>query len=210
MSKLSKSEAGKLGAIKSTLTIKLAMEERIKNYRLNSSLCKECNSSLVYEKRKYSFCCSACSASYNNKLRIKKNKSWKCKNCSKEHHSMNGKIGIYCDSTCQKEYQYSIFISDWLSGKNSGTIGKLNALSGYIKKYIKKKYNYTCTKCKNDSWLGIPITLEVEHIDGNGENNIESNLTVLCPNCHSQTATFKGKNRGNGRKNRYGQKEVSM
>ena len=46
------------------------------------------------------------------------------------------------------------------------------------------------------------IPLEIEHIDGNYLNNSESNLTLLCPNCHSLTATYKGANRGNGRKDR--------
>ena len=43
--------------------------------------------------------------------------------------------------------------------------------------------------------------LEIEHIDGNYLNNLESNLILLCPNCHSLTATYKGANK-NGRKSR--------
>jgi predicted HNH restriction endonuclease len=39
----------------------------------------------------------------------------------------------------------------------------------------------------------------LEHIDGNAYNNSESNLSLLCPNCHSQTPTYKAKNKGNGR-----------
>jgi predicted HNH restriction endonuclease len=39
----------------------------------------------------------------------------------------------------------------------------------------------------------------VEHIDGNYENDREKNLTLLCPNCHSLTPTFRALNRGNGR-----------
>ena len=46
------------------------------------------------------------------------------------------------------------------------------------------------------------IPLEIEHIDGNYLNNIESNLLLLCPNCHSLTSTYKGANKGNGRKDR--------
>ena len=43
------------------------------------------------------------------------------------------------------------------------------------------------------------VPIELEHIDGNSNNNELSNLKLLCPNCHSLTPTYKGANRGNGR-----------
>jgi hypothetical protein len=43
-------------------------------------------------------------------------------------------------------------------------------------------------------WNGKPIKLQLEHIDGNHYNNELSNLTILCPNCHSQTDTWCGRN----------------
>lgn len=46
------------------------------------------------------------------------------------------------------------------------------------------------------------IPLEIDHIDGNYKNNNEDNLILLCPNCHSLTATYKGANLNNGRKAR--------
>lgn len=49
-------------------------------------------------------------------------------------------------------------------------------------------------------WNGKPLTLELEHIDGNSENNNRDNLECICTNCHSQTPTYKGKNIGNGRR----------
>ena len=54
---------------------------------------------------------------------------------------------------------------------------------------------YECTGCGiGDTWNGNPITLQLDHIDGNNKNNLLSNLRWLCPNCHSQTKTFAGKN----------------
>lgn len=55
--------------------------------------------------------------------------------------------------------------------------------------------NYTCTCCNNNTWLNSPISLEIDHIDGNRANNDKTNLRVLCPNCHAQTKTYKGRNR---------------
>lgn len=57
-------------------------------------------------------------------------------------------------------------------------------------------FKYKCYKCDRDTWNGQPISLELEHIDGNRFNNSLDNLTILCPNCHAQTATYRGKNKG--------------
>jgi Zn finger protein HypA/HybF involved in hydrogenase expression len=42
-----------------------------------------------------------------------------------------------------------------------------------------------------DKWLGKPITLELDHVNGDGSDNRLENLRFLCPNCHSQTDTFR-------------------
>lgn len=46
------------------------------------------------------------------------------------------------------------------------------------------------------------IPLELDHIDGDHENNVEGNLRLICPNCHAQTPTYKNKNKGRGRESR--------
>lgn len=51
-----------------------------------------------------------------------------------------------------------------------------------------------CENCKLTKWLGKPISLELHHINGvNNDNRIE-NLQILCPNCHSYTENYRGKN----------------
>lgn len=52
---------------------------------------------------------------------------------------------------------------------------------------------HRCEKCTNIRWFDKPITLEVEHCDGNNKNNTQENLKLLCPNCHSQTPTWRRK-----------------
>jgi predicted nucleic acid-binding Zn ribbon protein len=52
-----------------------------------------------------------------------------------------------------------------------------------------------CECCNNTEWLGEPINLELHHINGNHSDNRLENLQLLCPNCHSYTDTYRGKNR---------------
>lgn len=53
---------------------------------------------------------------------------------------------------------------------------------------------YKCTICGNNGvWMDQPLTLQLDHIDGDSTNNELSNLRLLCPNCHTQTETYGSK-----------------
>ena len=65
---------------------------------------------------------------------------------------------------------------------------------GQHKNALLKERGHKCECCNNTEWLGQPITLELEHVDGNRQNNTRENLKLLCPNCHSQTPTWRGRN----------------
>lgn len=54
---------------------------------------------------------------------------------------------------------------------------------------------YKCNRCKISKWNGEKIPLELNHINGNGWEHKKSNIEWLCPNCHSQTHSFRGKNK---------------
>src|SRR4051794_22650016 len=51
-----------------------------------------------------------------------------------------------------------------------------------------------CEVCRLDSWRGMPITLALHHRNGVRDDNRLENLAILCPNCHSQTENFGGRN----------------
>ena len=53
---------------------------------------------------------------------------------------------------------------------------------------------YECKSCGITEWGGKEISLELDHIDGNSRNHLLDNLRWLCPNCHSQTDTFRSRN----------------
>lgn len=52
-----------------------------------------------------------------------------------------------------------------------------------------------CAECGISDWLGRSLSLELHHKNGDGKDNRLENLTLLCPNCHSQTDTWGGRNK---------------
>ena len=56
-----------------------------------------------------------------------------------------------------------------------------------------------CWMCGLSEWINGKLTLELDHINGISNDHRIENLRFLCPNCHSQTDTFRGRNINNGR-----------
>lgn len=77
----------------------------------------------------------------------------------------------------------------WSRGKRFAVFGY--GTKGQFKSALIAERGHRCESCNNESWLGKPITLELEHCDGDRKNNTRENLKLLCPNCHSQTATWR-------------------
>ena len=74
--------------------------------------------------------------------------------------------------------------------------GKAIVANTRIKKKLIKNgiFKQECSICTIIEWQGQPLSLHLDHIDGNRKNNDISNYRLLCPNCHSQTPTHRAKN----------------
>ncbi len=74
---------------------------------------------------------------------------------------------------------------------------KNSTFKSNLREKIIKYYNWKleCNICKLDKWMDKPIPIEVDHINGIHDDNSIDNLQFLCPNCHSTTITYKGKNK---------------
>lgn len=173
----------------------------------NCEFCEYNFSSLISENRK--FCTKSCSTKHNNSIRVSKIglkmdlnnqikrdysngvKNKECINC--------GKIvtNKYCSQSCQQAKQRKEIFRKIESGD-------VSLSNSQYKKYLINVHGEKCMKC---GWCEIneysnTIPIELEHVDGDSQNNKIDNLKLLCPNCHSLTPTYKALNKGNGRHKR--------
>lgn len=90
---------------------------------------------------------------------------------------------------------------DWNKKTPSSEIfvddSKYKGSTDAIKRRFLKEYNipYECSSCKINSWMNQKLSLQLDHRNGKRNDNRPENLRLLCPNCHSLTQTFAGRNR---------------
>lgn len=140
------------------------------------------------------FCCQSHAAKYNNPRRPIRIKSYgKCTHCGKERKRNAGK---FCSIRCKEDAIWerrlrSIYSTGTLIGGRS-----------VARRFLTHRDGWACSICKGTEWLGNNIPLEVDHIDGNSQNNAIGNIRFVCGNCAMLLPTYKGKNKGNGRHSR--------
>ena len=109
------------------------------------------------------------------------------------------KAGGNCDLLRKKIAKFDIDTSHW-EGQLWSKGKQLKKISEYskgsrLKIHLIKQRGHRCEECHGKKWKDKDIPLELEHIDGNSHNNKETNLKLLCCNCHSQTRTYRNAKR---------------
>lgn len=155
--------------------------KNIENYNKCPKLCKVCEKPIDYDSRINIFCSRSCAAKYNNIGKRRHGSPKYCVECGKETRAKHD-VCKNCIVLHSFKYKTPTFKT--------------------IRKYLLQTREYRCERCKLTEWLGIPIPLESHHIDGNKYNNVDSNLELLCLNCHSFTDTFRVKNLKSKRRDR--------
>lgn len=120
-----------------------------------------------------------------------------CEECRSLISGRNAKR--FCSLKCATENAHRIheetMIASLLSGDN---IVRVNHKT--IKSAVIKIKGHQCSICKNTEWMGGPIPLILDHIDGRANNNVLDNLRLVCGCCDMLLPTYKSKNKNSDRK----------
>lgn len=155
--------------------------------------CKNCGHTfdrIPSEIGENTFCNKSCAASFNNTYKLKSTSNRKCVVCNS---LIIRKSQKYCSLACQARKRHEDTWNDIENGNVSSHHSKT------IKSYLLNKRGCKCEMCGITEWLKQPLTLVLDHINGNSEDWNLTNLRLICSNCDTLTPTYKNKNKGNGR-----------
>ena len=151
--------------------------------------CQTCEKETTNPK----FCSRSCSATFNNMKYPKRSPVMKtCELCGTKCKSNRSS---FCSRKCSNQHNRKI--KDEKIKQDGFGCGHYH--NHTIRNYLIRNNGNNCMICGMNAtnWNGKPITLIVDHINGRANDNVLSNLRIVCPNCDSQLPTYKAKNKGN-------------
>lgn len=155
-------------------------ERALLNFEKENKKCQQCGKLLTFEQRRNKFCSHSCSASSTNLGRASSlSKDNKCKSCGVKISNQR----TYCDG-CIDKGLHTRAVKSIAEAKTPQS----------RRRYLVKKRGSQCEECGLSEWRGVKLSVQMHHIDGNPDNNLETNLILLCPNCHSITPNYGVKN----------------
>lgn len=156
--------------------------------------CKKCGSEFEPKKGLIDYCSLKCRNSRTWSEDDKKKKSVSAKKSDKLKNSLS-KLRIFNKQINNYKNNIEKIKKTWNDKIMNENFDSLSYERK--KKRVVLEQNNKCNHCGIDTWNNKPLILELEHKDGDNKNNLRDNLEALCPNCHSQTSTWRGKNKKN-------------
>lgn len=121
-----------------------------------------------------------------------------CLNCgNKSKYETNKK---FCSVGCSSNYLHKMAYKNFLDNNEKYCTGYY--IPKGFKDFFLEEQNNKCAICGNEPyWMNKKIVFVIDHIDGDASNNKRENIRLICPNCDSQTDTFKSKTKNSKRRN---------
>lgn len=200
--------AGSIGQAAAKTNLRAYLDRRhqaaLRKWQERKVVCAHCGRNIPYEKRSNKFCSHHCSAAETNRRRASRGRL--CTVCGKPL-KRGCKTG--CSTQCRNELRYRTQLHRWWNMEISG--GYWCGVAKFVHRWLRTTYGERCWLC---GWAEInvytgKIPLQVHHKDDNPYNHSPENLELLCPNCHALTKSYSKQKKGNGRTERYKNKQPS-